>query len=109
MLLLNSIEMRHDVTTLAYRTRRWLDRVLARVLRYPGPSHTSTLEGSAKEAELNGASPGQALSTTSTGQSRVFPGGWLSLYTMVRNISLFMARTSLLREVWLLFGAFFDP
>lgn len=90
--------MRHSVTTLSYRARRITDRFLSHV--FPSrPLKTTLFElAPATTTGLAHAIPGLAASAlpvgaitpSSTALSRDFPGGWVSLYTMVRD-SLILA------------------
>jgi len=81
----NYVEMRHSVTTLRYRTRRIIDRILSRVFPSPSATHTPLELARATTTHVKTASspaPGATVPLSSH-LSRDYPGGWISLYTMV--------------------------
>lgn len=82
--------MRHSVTTLRYRTRRIIDRILSRVFPSSSVTHTPLQLAPATTTYVKTASspaPGATVPLSSH-LSRDYPGGWISLYTMVRETSL---------------------
>lgn len=71
--LSRSIEMRHSVTTRAYRARKVLDSWLSRAFPYP---KAPLAQMSDSDGRIRKSAPSPP---------RTFPRGWLSLYTMVRG------------------------
>lgn len=89
-----SVEMRHSVTTLSYRSRRIVDRVLSHVFPPPLPTKSRLKLTPAATAHPKTASIGPTVGCGATGPlsshlSRdYYLGGWISLYTMVRETSV---------------------
>ena len=85
-----SVEMRHSVTTLSYRARRIIDQALSHVFRSPPPTQTmlKLTAATAIDPKTTSTLPTPAPGATApfpSHLSRDYPGGWISLYTMVRE------------------------